>query len=219
MSMTEETIKVLLVDDEQLIRGGLKILLSEFDQLEIVGEAKNGQEAVDFCHHYEVDVVLMDIRMPEVNGIKGTEMIKEQHPQIKVLVLTTFQDTEYISQTMQLGASGYLLKDSSPTEIYESIRIVMNGNVVLDGKISSAMLNQSSALSGIHFSPAEYDLSEKEVDIIRFIASGLSNQEISEEMFLSVGTIKNNITMILSKLDLRDRTQLAIFAFQKGLMN
>lgn len=217
--MIEETIKVLLVDDEQLIRGGLKILLSEFDQLEIVGEAKNGQEAVDFCHHNEVDVVLMDIRMPEVNGIKGTEMIKEQLPQIKVLVLTTFQDTEYISQTMQLGASGYLLKDSSPTEIYESIRIVMNGNVVLDGKISSAMLNQSSTLSGIQFSPAEHDLSEKEVDIIRFIASGLSNQEISEEMFLSVGTIKNNITMILSKLDLRDRTQLAIFAFQKGLMN
>ncbi|UUX34738.1 response regulator transcription factor [Fundicoccus culcitae] len=217
--MSKESIKVLLVDDEQLIRGGLKILLNEFERLEIVGEVKNGREALAFCDQHRVDIVLMDIRMPEVNGIEGTELIKKKHPNIKVLILTTFQDVEYISQSMQVGASGYLLKDSSPEEIYAGIQIALSDNVVLDGKISQAMLANTTAQANTAFSPAAFDLSDKEIEIIRYIASGLNNQEIAGNMFLSVGTIKNNISMILSKLELRDRTQLAIFAFQKGLMN
>lgn len=214
-----DSIKVLLVDDEQLIRGGLAILLGNFDDLDIVGQAINGKDAAMFCNQNEVDVVLMDIRMPDSNGIEGTELIKKAHPDIKVLILTTFQDVEYISQSMQLGASGYLLKDSSHDEIHESIRIVYNNNVVLDGKISQAMLANGSGFQSKGFSSNDFELSEKELNILTLIASGLNNQEISEKMFLSVGTVKNNISTILNKLELRDRTQLAIFAFENGIMN
>lgn len=214
-----DLIKVLLVDDEQLIRGGLEILLSSYDDIQIVGQATNGKEAAEFCNHNEVDVVLMDIRMPESNGIEGTELIKSKHPAIKVLILTTFQDIEYISKTMQLGASGYLLKDSSHEEIHEGIRISYNDNVVLDGKISHAMLGAIDSNESIKFDPSKYDLSPRDIELIKLIASGLNNQEISESLFLSIGTVKNNISVILNKLHLRDRTQLAIFAFEKGLMN
>lgn len=214
-----DRIKVLLVDDEQLIRGGLAILLGSFEDIDIIGQATSGKEAANFCDENDVDVVLMDIRMPESNGIEGTTLIKETHPKIKVLILTTFQDVEYISQTMQLGASGYLLKDSSHEEIHESIRLVYNDNVVLDGKISNAMITNTKLTPTKVFKGSEFDLNEKEETMIKLIASGMNNQEISEKMFLSLGTVKNNISMILNKLELRDRTQLAIFAFEKGLMN
>lgn len=214
-----KAIKVLLVDDEQLIRGGLAILLGSFEDIEIVGQAVNGQDAASFCDQQPVDVVLMDIRMPDSNGIEGTELIKQAHPEIKVLILTTFQDLEYISRSMQLGASGYLLKDSSHDEIHEGIRIVYNDNVVLDGKISQAMLSNEPKSERKAFCGDDFDLSEKEVKMIILIASGLNNQEISDDMFLSVGTVKNNISTILNKLELRDRTQLAIFAFENGMMD
>lgn len=214
-----KAIKVLLVDDEQLIRGGLAILLGSFEDIEIVGQAVNGQDAASFCDQQPVDVVLMDIRMPDSNGIEGTELIKQAHPEIKVLILTTFQDLAYISRSMQLGASGYLLKDSSHDEIHESIRIVYNDNVVLDGKISQAMLSNEPKSERKSFCGDDFDLSEKEVKMMILIASGLNNQEISDDMFLSVGTVKNNISTILNKLELRDRTQLAIFAFENGMMD
>lgn len=217
--MSNTPIKVLLVDDEQLIRNGLAILLASYPSLSIVGQASNGQEAAEFCDSHAVDVVLMDIRMPVSNGIEGTRLIKTNHPNISVLVLTTFQDTEYISQAMRLGASGYLLKDSSSDEIAESINLVFNGNMVLDGKIGKDMLNLTPTADQPPFDALSFDLSPKEVDMIRLVASGLSNQEIADQLYLSLGTIKNNITTILRKLDLRDRTQLAIFAFEKGLMS
>lgn len=217
--MSETSIKVLLVDDEQLIRNGLAILLESYPDIKIVGQASNGQEAADFCHANSVDVVLMDIRMPVSNGIEGTKRIKSRHPEIKILILTTFQDAEYIAQAMRLGASGYLLKDSSSDDIYEAIKIVLQDNIVLDGKIGKEIVDLSTASNKQDFNSTHYNLSEKEVEIIRLIASGLSNQEISDQLFLSLGTIKNNVTTILRKLDLRDRTQLAIFAFEKGLMN
>lgn len=217
--MSQAAIKVLLVDDEQLIRSGLAILLNTYEDIEIVGQAANGGEAANFCKKEKVDVVLMDIRMPEVNGIEGTKRIKADDPNIKVLILTTFQDAEYISQAMRLGASGYLLKDSSNEEIYEGIKIAMNNNIVLDGKIGNEIATLSMESEVVLFDPSEFDLSDKEVKIIQFVASGLSNQEIAEKLFLSLGTIKNNMSIILKKLNLRDRTQLAIFAFEHHLMN
>lgn len=217
--MSETPIKVLLVDDEQLIRNGLAILLDTYPDIQIVGQASNGQEAVDFCDANPVDVVLMDIRMPETDGIEGTKQIKSNHTEIKILILTTFQDAEYISQAMRLGASGYLLKDSSSDDIYEAIKIVFNHNIVLDGKIGKEVATLTTASNELNFDAKEHGLSEKEVDIIQLVASGLTNQEISNQLYLSLGTIKNNISTILRKLDLRDRTQLAIFAFEKGLMN
>lgn len=220
--MTQRTIKVLLVDDEQLIRSGLAILLDSYDDLEIVGQAANGQEAADFCDEHDVDVVLMDIRMPETNGIEGTQKIKEKHPDIQVLILTTFQDTEYIEQAMRVGASGYLLKDSSDEAIYEGIKIAASHNIVIDGKMAdsfkSLTASETTEITETPFDATIYDLSPKEIAIIQLVASGYSNQEIADELFLSLGTIKNNTSLILAKLNLRDRTQLAIFAFEQGLM-
>lgn len=217
--MTKPAIKVLLVDDEELIRSGLAILLDTHEDIEIVGQAADGQEAIDFCDEADVDVVLMDIRMPEVTGIEGTKRIKAAHPEIKVLILTTFQDAEYISQAMRLGASGYLLKDSSNEDIYEGIKIANSDNIVLDGKIGHEIADLSLGEVIEEFDADVYDLSEKEMTIIQLVASGLTNQEIADKLYLSLGTIKNNTSTILSKLALRDRTQLAIFAFEKGLMN
>ena len=217
--MTENAIKVLLVDDEQLIRSGLAILLEMYEEIEIVGQAANGQEAIDVCATEEVDVVLMDIRMPETNGIEGTKQIKEKHPHIHVLILTTFQDMEYIAQAMKVGASGYLLKDSNEETIYEGIKLAHKNNLVIDGKMTDFFTAISKNHTDAPFDPKNYELSSKEVEIIRLVASGYSNQEIADELCLSLGTIKNNTSLILNKLDLRDRTQLAIFAFEKGLMN
>lgn len=207
--------KVLLVDDERLIRSGLAILLDSFEDVEIVGQAGDGQEAYEFVKNHEVDVVLMDIRMPEVNGIEGTRLILSHKPHVKVLILTTFQDTEYIDEAMQLGASGYLLKDSSHEEIYEGLKLALSDKIVLDKSVSQQFLSASQRKP---VNPADFDLNDKEVEIMYWISRGLNNEEISEKMFLSKGTIKNNISYILNKLGLRDRTQLAIFAIEKGFV-
>ena len=209
-------IKVLIVDDEKLIRKGLKIILSSYEDLEIIGDVSDGYEALEFCKQNDVDVVLMDIRMKLCDGVLGTRLIKEYNPDISVLILTTFNDDKYIKDAMNFGASGYLLKDSSDEILYEGIRSSFTGNIVLDKNIISKVISSTSAKPNIDIS-AKYNLSEKEINIIKLISKGLSNREISHELFLSEGTIKNNITNILNKLNLRDRTQIAIFAFKNDI--
>lgn len=209
-------IKVLIVDDEKLIREGLKILIGSFPDINIVGTASDGEEAYNFCTSNEVDLVLMDMRMGEKDGVLGTKLINEYNPSIKVLILTTFKDSEYIREALKYGASGYLLKDSSPEKIYEAIKASISGNVVIEPEIASQILS-SSSINNISVDLSKYELSDREISIIKLIADGLSNKEISEKLYLTEGTIKNNITTILSKLALRDRTQIAIFAFKNGL--
>lgn len=209
-------IKVLIVDDEKLIREGLKILIGSFPDINIVGTACDGEEAYNFCTSTEVDLVLMDMRMGEKDGVLGTKLINEYNPSIKVLILTTFKDSEYIREALKYGASGYLLKDSSPEKIYEAIKASISGNVVIEPEIASQILS-SSSINNISVDLSKYELSDREISIIKLIADGLSNKEISEKLYLTEGTIKNNITTILSKLALRDRTQIAIFAFKNGL--
>ncbi|MGO0882690.1 response regulator transcription factor [Clostridioides difficile] len=210
-------IKVLIVDDEKLIRKGLKIILSSYDDLEIIGDASNGYEALEFCKSNDVDVVLMDIRMNICDGVLGTRLIKEYDDSIALLILTTFNDDEYIKDAMKFGASGYLLKDSSDEVLHEGIRSSFFGNVVLDKSVAEKIMSAEKAVEYEHISNI-YNLTEKEISIIKLIADGLSNKEISQELFLSEGTIKNNITNILGKLELRDRTQLAIFAFKNKIV-
>lgn len=209
-------IKVLIVDDEKLIREGLKILLGSFPDINIVGTACDGEEAYKFCTTNEVDLVLMDMRMGDKDGVLGTKLINEYNPLIKVLILTTFKDREYIREALKYGASGYLLKDSSPEKIYEAIKASISGNVVIEPEIASQILS-SSSINNVSVDLTKYELSDREISIIKLIADGLSNKEISEKLYLTEGTIKNNITTILSKLALRDRTQIAIFAFKNGL--
>lgn len=210
-----DKIKLLIVDDEKLIREGLKIMLSIFDDIDVVGTAENGYKALEFCQNHEVDIVLMDIRMKECDGVMGTRLIKEQFTKIKVIILTTFKDKEYIQDALKYGAFGYMLKDSSHDVIYNGIKTAFKGNMVVHPEVATQMMDSSTSIKK---SIERFELLEKEIKIIELIANGLTNKEISQEIFLSEGTVKNNITNILSKLELRDRTQIAIFAFKNGIV-
>ena len=210
-----EKIKVMLVDDEQLIRSGLKIMLETYPDIEVIHQAGNGREAFECCQIEVPDVVLMDIRMPVSTGIEGTKLIKEAYPEVKIVMVTTFQDTEYIVEAMQYGASGYLLKDSSYEAIYDGIKVALSGKVVMDATVSEKLVMQPKAQTTTNQQTdiSSLGLTEREIELIRLVSQGLNNKEISEALFLSEGTVKNNISTILSKLALRDRTQLVIFAY------
>ena len=210
-------IKLIIADDEMLIRTGLKIMLEASGNVEVLALAESGRAAFEACKEYQPDVVLMDIRMPESNGIEGTKLIKEAFPDVKVLIVTTFQDTEYIVEAVQNGASGYLLKDSSPEAILDGIKVAMSGKVVMDTVISEALLTNTTVEKPASFDAEKWGLTPREVELIQQVAQGLSNKEIAQTLFLSEGTVKNNISTILSKLELRDRTQLVIFAYENKL--
>ena len=206
-------INLLLVDDERLIREGLAVLFEADANIQVAATASSGKEALEKVKKYEIDVVLMDLRMPDSDGIEGTKLIKSYNKKIKVLVLTTFKDAAYLDAAMTYGASGYLLKDTGFEEIKKAILSVHEGSIVLHPEISRALLEGNKG-----FSPEDHDLTTREIDIILSIAGGKSNQEIAEELFLSQGTVKNYISGILDKLNLRDRTQIAIFAFKNKLL-
>lgn len=214
-----ENIKVLIVDDEKMISEGLSIILSTYDGVEIVGTASNGREALERCKSSEVDLVLMDIRMPICDGVMGTRLIKDQFSKIKVLILTTFKDSDYIMDAMKYGASGYLLKESSYDLIYDGIKSAFKGNVVVHPEIANTLINNSNnnTVANKEEVSQKYSLTEREITIVEEIGEGLSNKEIADKLFLSEGTVKNNISNILSKLNLRDRTQIAIFALKNNV--
>lgn len=211
-------IRIAIIDDEKLIREGLKIILSTYKDIDVVGMGENGLEALDICRTNNIDLVLMDIRMPICDGVEGTKLIKTEFPNTKVLILTTFRDIEYIEEALKNGASGYLLKDSSYDLIHEGIKASVIGNIVIHPDIALDILEHKNSSTNPNKILKEYGLTDKEYEIIKLIAEGLSNKEISEKLFLSEGTVKNNVSTILSKLGLRDRTQLAIFAYKNNLI-
>jgi len=202
-------LKVLITDDDALIRDSLRIILELEDDIEVVGTASTGQEAFEMCQKLRPDLVLMDIRMPVLDGVLGTKLIKEHFKNIKVLILTTFKDDEYIKEAIKNGSEGYILKNQSSESIIESIRTVCSGNSVFEKNVAdtlSSMLRDEKSSN-----PQDFSLTEREFDVLKYIAEGLSNKEISQKLFLSDGTIRNYVTNLLEKLNLRDRTQLAIF--------
>lgn len=201
-------IRVLLVDDQSLIRQGLRALLELDAQLEVVGEAENGQAAINLVEQLQPDVILMDIRMPIMDGVAATREICKKFPQIKVLVLTTFDDDEYVTAAMNHGATGYLLKDTPSEELAIAIRAVHKGYTQLAPGIVKKLLTPTP----IQSPPALDELTKREMEVLRLIASGASNREIAQKLFISEGTVKNHVTNILNRLNLRDRTQAAIFA-------
>jgi len=201
--------KVIIVDDDGLIRDSLKLLLGLEEDMEVIGTAKNGMEAFQLCKENKPDIVLMDIRMPVMDGVLGTKLIKESFKEVKVVLLTTFKDDEYIREAVMNGAEGYILKNQSSDSIIESLRTVYNGNTVFQKDVISlitGMLKEEKKKT-----PSDFNLSEREFEVLALIAEGLSNKEISEKLFLGEGTVRNYITNVLEKLQLRDRTQLAIF--------
>ena len=214
-------IKLLLADDQDILTEGLKLLLGAEEDIEIVGTANNGKKAYDLCRIRKPDLVLMDIQMPEVNGVEATAMIKKEFPQIKIIVLTTFNDDEYIFDALKNGASGYMLKDASPMKILEAVRTVFNGGALIQSEVAVKVIDQFSQLAkdtgDKHIDPKAELLTDREIEICRLIAEGKSNKEIADELYLSQGTVKNHITKMLLKLELRDRTQLAIFTMKNNL--
>lgn len=214
-------IRVLLVDDQDIILQGLSMILGKVSDIQIVGTVRNGQEAVNKCKTTEVDIVLMDIRMPVMNGVEATKLIKTDNDAIRIIVLTTFKDDEYIFSSLKYGASGYLLKDAMPKEISEAIRTVYEGGTLINPSVATTIMDRFKeiAISEEMASQSEEvkQLTQRERDICTLLAEGKNNREISSALFLSEGTVKNHITNILSKLELRDRTQLAIFAVKHKL--
>jgi DNA-binding NarL/FixJ family response regulator len=202
-------IRVLLVDDDSLICESLKILLELQPDLKVVKTCKNGQEALDVLKEHRVDVVLMDIRMPIMDGVQATKVIKETHSNMKIILLTTFKEDAYIKEAIGYGAEGYILKSQSSDSIIESIRSVSKGNTVYQKEVMTSLtdsLKQTPELL-----PMEVNLSPREREILKGIGEGKSNKEISRELYLGEGTVRNYITKLLDKLELRDRTQLAIY--------
>ncbi len=214
-------IRALLVDDQDILVEGLKLILGKEEDIEICGTANNGKRAYEACKWYRPDVVLMDIKMPQVNGVEATGMIKRDFPNVKIIVLTTFNDDEYIYDALKNGATGYLLKDTSPSVIAEAIRTVYKGGALIQSEVAVKVVDKFSELAkGIqerHSDPRAELLTEREIEICRLIAEGKNNKEIAGELYLSEGTVKNHITKVLIKLDLRDRTQLAVFTIKNDL--
>ncbi|MCX4549859.1 MULTISPECIES: response regulator transcription factor [unclassified Streptomyces] len=215
------TIKVLIVDDQIMVREGFSVLLNAMPDIEVVGEAVNGLEAVAQVAALRPDVVLMDIRMPELNGIEATREIVAADASAKVLVLTTFDLDEYVYQALRAGASGFLLKDASARQLAEGVRVVASGEALLAPTVTKRLIIEFSRLSDSPRQPTLAtvgDLTERETEVLVLIAQGLSNGEIASRLIVAESTVKTHVSRILVKLGLRDRTQAAVFAYEAGLV-
>lgn len=214
-------IRVLLVDDQALFRQGLETLLSVQPDIEVVGEAGDGLEAMQMTQALAPDVVLMDLRMPRLNGVAATQRLLKARPETRVIVLTTFDDDEDIFRGLRAGAVGYLLKDVSAEKLMEAIRAAARGESVLQPTVATKVISQFSRLANQvpeHQDPLIEPLSDREQEVLALIAEGKTNREIAETLFIAYGTVKNHVTSILSKLGVRDRTQAALKAKELGLL-
>ncbi len=217
-----EDIKVIIVDDQRLMRDGLRLLLELEDGIEVIAEAANGKEGVSQFQTHQPDIVLMDIRMPEMTGIEATKEILHLEPKAKIIILTTFDDDELIMEGVQAGALGYMLKDLSGEELASAIRTVMSGGSQLDSRVARKLLGQitNPAAKSVTKPKAQLadPLTDREVEILALVAEGYSNPEISRKLFLAEGTIKNYVSGIIQKLNVRDRVQAAVQAREMGII-
>jgi DNA-binding NarL/FixJ family response regulator len=218
------TIRVLIADDQMMVREGFSVLLGAMPDIEVVGEAVNGRDAVERVRELAPDVVLMDIRMPEMNGIEATREIVAADGAAKVLVLTTFDLDEYVYQALRAGASGFLLKDASARQLADGVRVVAAGEALLAPSVTKRLITEFSKLSETpRLMPSAQqaafgDLTERETEVLVLIAQGLSNGEIAERLVVAESTIKTHVSRVLVKLGLRDRTQAAVFAYEARLV-
>jgi DNA-binding NarL/FixJ family response regulator len=216
--VTGEALRVVVVDDQELVRSGFALIL-ERAGMEVVGQAADGLEALDVVRATSPDVVLMDVRMPRLDGIEATRRLVAERPDLKVLALTTFDLDEYVYGAVRAGAAGFLLKDVSPDGLVHGVRCVARGEAMLAPALTRRLLERYAAGPPPGELPAELaGLSERELDVLRLVARGLANADIGRELFLSEATVKTYVSRLLAKLGLRDRVQLAVTAYESGLV-
>lgn len=210
-------IRILLAEDQVMVRQGLKMMIQSDEEMKVNGEANNGQEAIRLCEQNRYDIVILDIRMPVLDGIEAAKVIHTRWPETKILMLTTFDDQQYVMDALKIGVSGYLLKTGDTESLLRSIRSALTGGMPIEDQVAAKVM---PLLLNREEKPNDPDpsLTPRERDILKCIGEGLSNGEIAERLALSAGTVKNNTSQILTKLDLRDRTQLAIYAIRHNLV-
>lgn len=214
-------IRVLIADDQALVRSGFRMILEARADLEVVGEAENGETAIELARELEPDVVLMDVRMPVLDGVEATRRLLEAGSEARVIILTTFDLDEYVFEALRAGASGFLLKDVQPAQLVEAIRVVASGEALLAPSITRRLLDRFAASldASLRTPPPELDsLTPRELEILRLIAGGLTNAEIASELFVSETTVKTHVSSVLHKLNLRDRVQAVVLAYEAGLV-
>ncbi len=219
---TSEPVTVLVADDQRLVREGIASLLDIQEGIRVVGEAVNGDEAVEQALALRPDVVLMDVRMPVLDGIAATARIHRQLPGCQVIMLTTFDDEEYIVKSLRAGAVGYLLKDMPASQLAAAVRLAHSGIYQLEPSVAGKLVGMLAGGAGERAPsaappPVDADLTERELEVLRLIGTGATNREIADQLVVSEGTVKNHVSSILSRLGLRDRTQAALYAHQHGL--
>ena len=213
------TIRVLVADDQSMVRAGLRMLLAGEPDVEVVAEASNGLEAVDKAERFDPTVVVMDIRMPELDGLEATRRILAADDAARILILTTFDLDEYVYDALRAGASGFVLKDDPPEQLIAAIRTVAAGDALLSPTVTKRVITRFAQLRQQAPPRAVDELTERELDVFRLIARGLSNAEIGRELYISDTTVKTHITHILQKLGLRDRVQAVVLAYETGLFD
>jgi DNA-binding NarL/FixJ family response regulator len=213
------SIRVLVADDQSMVRAGFRMLLSHQEDIEVVAEASNGLEAVEKAARFRPTVVLMDIRMPELDGLEATRRILAADDTARILILTTFDLDEYVYEALRAGASGFVLKDDPPEQLLAAIRTVAGGDALLSPAVTKRVIKQFTRIPRPAPPRQLEDLTERELDVFRLIARGLSNAEIGQELYISDTTVKTHITHILQKLDLRDRVQAVVLAYETGLFD
>jgi DNA-binding NarL/FixJ family response regulator len=213
------TIRVLVADDQSMVRAGFRMLLSGEEDIEVVAEASNGKEAVEKAARFDPTVVLMDIRMPELDGLEATRRILAADPDARVLVLTTFDLDEYVYEALRAGASGFVLKDDPPEQLIAAVRTVASGDALLSPAVTKRVIGAFTRMPRPAPPKELDDLSARERDVFRLIALGLSNAQIGQELFIGETTVKTHVTHILSKLGLRDRVRAVVLAYQTGVFD
>jgi DNA-binding NarL/FixJ family response regulator len=213
------TISVLVADDQPLVRGGFRMVIDERADLELVGEAADGEQAVELARQLDPDVILMDIRMPRLDGVEATRRLVDSDSRSRILVLTTFDLDEYVYAAVRAGASGFLLKDVEPSELIDAIRVVAAGNTLFGPTATRHLVERFAHLPDPAAMPALDTLTEREREILRMLAEGLSNAEIASRLYLGETTVKSHVSAVLRKLGVRDRVQAVIAAYECGLVH
>lgn len=217
-----DPLRVVVVDDHELARESLKYMLSDAPGIEIVGEAENGLAALAACSRLRPDLVLMDVRMPEMDGLTATRELKKQHPRISVLMLTMHDNPDYLLEALKAGASGYVLKDAEEEEVVSAVRQVRDGESPLDPKLAARLLRRMTAggveTKGGKIPPLAQPLTSREVEVLGFLKLGKTNRQIAQELYISVGTVKNHVEHIIQKLQVSDRTQAVVRSLEMGLL-